>query len=194
MGGNLVKPRGAVASLSAVANGSKSQRTTLGVSGSRWLQLGKVLATGVAVGMILCTAARSCRVIGTGFVDAPPCFGETDQAAIKSSLVGRRVTKLLSPATLTGGDETMVDDNDGPDETAHFCAFCDGTITAAVGNDGSYTAEFDTPAGSRSVLLSASEVEEAMQSHTCLARMLKREHAKAENAAQHRAFVPTGPR
>ena len=91
-------------------------------------------------------------------------------------------------------DHAVVDDNDGPDETAHFCAFCDGTITAAVGNDGSYTAEFDTPAGSRSVLLSASEVEEAMQSHTCLARMLKREHAKAENAAQHRAFVPTGPR
>ena len=80
-----------------------------------------------------------------------------------------------------------MDDNDGPDETAHFCAFCDGTITAAVGNDGSYTAEFDTPAGSKSVLLSASEVEEAMQSHVCLARMLKRERAKAENAAQHRA-------
>ena len=95
--------------------------------------------------------------------DAPPCFGETDQAAIKSSLVGRRVTKLLSSAALTGGNETMDDnDDDDPGETATFCAFCDGVITAAAGGDGSYTAEFDTPAGSRSVLLSAAEVEEAI--------------------------------
>ena len=53
------------------------------------------LATLVAAGMVLCTAARSCRVVGVGYVDAPPCFGETDQAAVKSSLAGRRVTKLL---------------------------------------------------------------------------------------------------
>ena len=61
------------------------------------------LAALVATGMVLCTATRSCRVLGVGYVDAPPCFGETDQAAIKSSLVGRRVTKLLSSAALTGG-------------------------------------------------------------------------------------------
>ena len=148
------------------------------------------LATLVAAGMVLCTAARSCRVVGVGYVDAPPCFGETDQAAVKSSLAGRRVTKLLSSATLTGTEPAMqVDENadDHPDETAHFCALCDGTITAAVGDDGSHTAQFDTPGGSRSVLLSAPEVEEAMQSHVCLARMLKRERAKAENAAYHRA-------
>jgi len=146
------------------------------------------LAAGVAVGMILCTVARVCRVVGQGDVDAPACFGETDQAAIKLCLAGRRVTKLLSSATLTATAPAMVDENadDHPDETAHFCALCDGTITAAVGDDGSHAAQFETPAGSRSVLLSAPEVEEAMHSHVCLARMLKRERAKAEDAAWHR--------
>lgn len=150
----------------------------------------EALAACVAVGTILCTVTRVCRVVGSGDVDAPACFGEADQAAIKSSLVGRPVTKLLSSATLTGTAPAMVEETaaaDDPGETAHFCALCDGTIAAAVGDDGSHVAQFQTPAGSRSVQLSAQEVEEALQSHLCLAQLLRQERTKAENAAQKRA-------
>ena len=128
------------------------------------------LAPAVTVGTVLCTVARNVKVDGHVTL-WQPCMTEADLSTMKSSLVGRRVSKLLPKAQgsatsgATGddcggpGQPPMVDDDRADDVSAAHYSFCDGTITAAadaVGAEpGSYSAEFITPTGTRTVVLTA---------------------------------------
>jgi hypothetical protein len=55
------------------------------------------LAALLTVGMVLCTISRSVKIAGHPAM-VPACVSEADKAALKDSLVGRQVSRLLPDA------------------------------------------------------------------------------------------------
>ena len=98
------------------------------------------LAALAAVGMVLCTFARSVKVDHTP-AQVPACMSKEDQAAAVASLVGRCVTKLLQdvPGEV---DMAPVEDARAVDDSSPVC---NGVIRAVADSDvSSYTAIFET--------------------------------------------------
>ena len=127
----------------------------------------------------------------------PACVSVADKAALKDSLVGRQVSRLLPDVprtTRTGAAGTAghqlppqqgEEQDQGPPGTM---SFYNGTITGvAAGVPGSWKVEFETPAGPRTMVLTQSETECCMQSFNSLARLLKKERGRAEHAGFYRA-------
>ena len=94
------------------------------------------LAALAAVGMVLCTVARSVKVDHTP-AQVPACMSKEDQAAAVASLVGRCVTKLLQdvPGEV---DMAPVEDARAVDDSSPVCmGFCNGMITAVADSENS---------------------------------------------------------
>ena len=152
------------------------------------------LAALLTVGMVLCTISRSVKIAGHPAM-VPACVSEADKAALKDSLVGRQVSRLLPDAPPTTGAAGTAGDQPPPQQGEEqdqgppgTMSFYNGTITGvAAGVPGSWKAEFQTPAGPRTMVLSQIETECCMQSFNSLARLLKKERGRVEHAAYFRA-------
>ena len=173
--------------------GSRYKVTADNLGGVRALMTasGRVgLAPLLTVGMVLCTISRSVKIAGHP-ATVPACVSESDQAALKDSLVGRQVSRLLPDAPRNTGAAGTAGDQPPPQQGEEqdqgppgTMSFYNGTITGvAAGVPGSWKAEFQTPAGPRTMVLSQIDTECCMQSFNSLARLLKKERRRcAENA------------
>jgi hypothetical protein len=177
--------------------GSRYKVTADNLGGVRALMMasGRAgLAALLTVGMALCTISRSVKIAGHP-ATVPACVSEADKAALKDSLVGRQVSRLLPDAPRTTGAAGTAGHQPPPQqgeeqeqEPPGTMSFYNGTITGvAAGEPGSWTVEFQAPAGPSTMVLTQSEAECCMQSFNSLARLLKKKSGRVENAAHYRA-------
>ena len=164
--------------------GSRYKVTADNLGGVRALMMasGRAgLAALLTVGMALCTISRSVKIAGHP-ATVPACVSEADKAALKDSLVGRQVSRLLPDAPRTTGAAGTAGHQPPPQqgeeqeqEPPGTMSFYNGTITGvAAGEPGSWTVEFQAPAGPSTMVLTQSEAECCMQSFNSLARLLKK--------------------
>ena len=85
------------------------------------------LAALLAVGMVLCTISRSVKIAGHP-ATVPACVSEADQAALKDSLVGRQVSRLLPDAPPTTGAAGTAGDQPPPQNSRGVAYRPKGTL------------------------------------------------------------------
>ena len=85
------------------------------------------LAALLAVGMVLCTISRSVKIAGHPAM-VPACVSEADKAALKDSLVGRQVSRLLPDAPPTTGAAGTAGDQPPPQNSRGVAYRPKGTL------------------------------------------------------------------